>query len=86
MYISNYVAAISKEAELRVQGRVLDFGSYISLRRENSGVRGCFGLFEYVHEIDLPNAVFEDPVFTRIYWAGIDMVCVANVSVHLSSS
>lgn len=78
---ANYIHAVSQEAELRNKEHVLNVGSYMSLRRENSAVQVCFGLFEYVHGIDLPNEVFEDPVFMRLYWQGIDMVCLSNVSL-----
>lgn len=64
--------------------------SFKSLRRENSAIRLCFGLFEFTLGIDLPDSVFEDETFMKMYWASADMVCWANVSdtthIHLSPS
>jgi hypothetical protein len=76
---TSYVDAISKEAQLRERGEVLDLSSFIRLRRENSAVRLCFGLFEYVLGVDLPDEVFDDPCFMSLYWAACDCVCWANV-------
>ncbi|KAH7911343.1 isoprenoid synthase domain-containing protein [Hygrophoropsis aurantiaca] len=73
-----YVDAVSEEAELREAGEVLDLASFIALRRENSAIRPCFGLIEYILGIELPDNVLHDPTFQSIYWAGADMVCWSN--------
>ncbi|KAG5645541.1 hypothetical protein DXG03_005816 [Asterophora parasitica] len=73
-----YCACVVKEAELRERGEVLEVDAFIALRRENSAVRLCFGLVEYCFGTDLPDEVFEDPVFMEIYWAACDHVCWAN--------
>ncbi|KAG6844953.1 hypothetical protein H0H87_002067 [Tephrocybe sp. NHM501043] len=73
-----YCACVVKEAELREKGKVLDVDAFIALRRENSAVRLCFGLIEYCFGTDLPDEVFDDPVFQEIYWAACDLVCWAN--------
>ncbi|TFY78436.1 hypothetical protein EWM64_g5579 [Hericium alpestre] len=73
-----YVECVAEEAGLRVRNEVLDLDKYTAIRRENSAVRACFGVIEYALDIDLPDEVFEDPVFQRIYFAGVDMVCWAN--------
>ena len=78
----DYVEAVGVEAQLREERKVLDLGSYESLRRENSAVRLCFALVEYVLGIDLPDDVFDDSEFMRIYWTAVDMVCWSNVSSH----
>ena len=77
--ITDYILAVSEEAELRDNDRVLSIESYFLLRRENSAVRPCFGLFEFIHKTELPDAVFEDTVFQRIYRNGVDLVWIANV-------
>jgi hypothetical protein len=79
-HCKNYINSVVKEAELRERGEVLDLPSFTELRRENSAIRLCFGLFEYVLGVDLPDEVFGDPVFIRLYWAAADMVCWSNVS------
>jgi len=66
---------------LRDCGDVLELEDYVHLRRENSAVRVCFGMISYILGIDLPDDVFEDPVFQQIYFSAVDMVCWANVGV-----
>ncbi|KAF9818594.1 hypothetical protein IEO21_02699 [Rhodonia placenta] len=77
-HCESYVNAFSVEAELRERDEILDIDSYIRLRRENSAVRCCFGLFGYVLGIDLPDSIFEHPVFMRMHLAAVDMVCWSN--------
>ena len=79
---SSYVYAFTREAELRVRGEVLNLDDYIRIRRENAAIRPCFDLMEWGLGFSLPDEVFEDEAFQRVYWAGIDMVCWANVSTH----
>ncbi|KAI0710104.1 terpenoid synthase [Earliella scabrosa] len=74
----DYVNAVAREAELRERGEVLDTASFKTLRRENSAIRLCFGLFEFVLGVDLPDAVFQDEHFMTLYWAAADMVCWSN--------
>ncbi|KAJ3756329.1 isoprenoid synthase domain-containing protein [Lentinula raphanica] len=78
IHCTDYIECVSKEAELREQDEVLDLASFIDLRRENSAIRLCFGLFEYALGLDLPQEVFDDPTFMDAYWAAADMVCWAN--------
>ncbi|KAF5369039.1 hypothetical protein D9758_003091 [Tetrapyrgos nigripes] len=78
VHCEKYVECVTKEAELRERGQVLDFASFTYLRRENSAIRLCFGLFEYTLGFDLPQRVFDDPVFMEAYWAAADLVCWAN--------
>ena len=82
-HCADYIECVSKEAELRERGEVLDIESFTHLRRENSAIRLCFGLFEYVLGIDLPQEVFDDPTFMEAYWAAADLVCWANVGHDL---
>lgn len=77
---ADYVDAVAKEAEYRVQGQVLDLASYEKLRRDNSAVYACFALFEYALDIDLPDEVVEHPTFKNLQDWGCDLVCWANVS------
>jgi hypothetical protein len=75
-----YIESVVREAGLRDHGDVLELEEYIRLRRENSAVRVCFGMISYILGIDLPDDVFEDPTFQKIYYSAVDMVCWANVS------
>jgi hypothetical protein len=85
-HCKEYINCVVIEAELRERGEILDLPSFTALRRENSAIRLCFGLFEYVLGVDLPDEVFEDPVFMRLYWAAADMVCWSNVCILLGLS
>ncbi|KAH7930241.1 terpenoid synthase [Leucogyrophana mollusca] len=78
VHCKSYVDAVSSEAELRETGKVLDLASYIALRRENSAIRLCLGLIEYIFGIDLPDEALNDPAFRSVYWACVDMVCWSN--------
>ncbi|KAL0574886.1 Sesquiterpene synthase 10 [Marasmius crinis-equi] len=75
---ADYIQAVSVEAELRERGEILDVDAYVQLRRQNSAVAACFGLFEYALGLDLPEEVFEHPIFQEMYWAAVDLVCWAN--------
>ena len=76
------MGGFSREAELREKNVVLDMESYNHLRRENSGVRCCFGILGYVLGVDLPDAIFYHPVMMRMHLTATDMISWANVSVY----
>jgi hypothetical protein len=57
----------------------------ISLRRENSAVRLCFGLLESVLGIDLPDKVFADDIFMSLHFTAVDMICWSNVRIFHAS-
>ena len=76
-----YVDSVVQEAGLRDRGEVLGFKDYVHLRRENSAVRVCFDMIPYILDIDLPKDVLADPIFQKIYFSAVDMVCLANVSI-----
>lgn len=83
-YATDYISSVVEEAGLRERDEVLDIKSYEDLRRNNSAVLTCFALIPYCLHIDLPDEVVEDPVFERINFAGVDMVCWSNVCPHFS--
>ncbi len=76
-----YIDSVIEEARLRDHGEVLGLEDYVDLRRENSAVRVCFGMIPYILGIDLPEEVFDDPIFEKMYFNAVDMVCWANVSI-----
>jgi hypothetical protein len=78
-HTEDYVNGFGVEAELREKNVVLDIPAYNKLRRENSAVRYCFGLFGYLLDDDLPDEIFEHPVFMRMHLAAVDMIAWANV-------
>lgn len=84
-HVENYINAFVKEAEYREKNVVLDMASYEILRRENSAVRCCFGLFGYVLGLDLPDEIFEHPDMMAMHLAAVDMVCWSNVRDFLIS-
>jgi len=79
---ADYVDAVGKEAEHRVQGKVLDLVSFDRLRRDNSATYPCFGLFEYALDIDLPDEVVEHPTFKNLQDLGCDLIWWGNVSLR----
>ena len=81
VFCKQYIDAVTKEAELRERDEIPDFETYKHLRRENSAVRLCYGLIEQALGIDLPDEVFDDPVFKRMYFSAVDMVGWSNVSI-----
>lgn len=70
----------AEEAKLRQRGEVLSLDAYIPLRRVNVGVYVCFAFTEAVLGVDLPEEVYNDPVFNRLYDTATDLVWWANVS------
>ncbi|KAH8100908.1 terpenoid synthase [Cristinia sonorae] len=77
-HCEDYIIAVGKEAYYREYGLVLDLESYEKLRRENSAVRTCFGLFGLTLGLDLPDEVFNNEVMMRVHLAAVDMVCWSN--------
>ena len=80
----SYVVAVSTEAKYRTDNVVLNSAAFDVIRRENSAVRCCFDLIGCLLELDLPDAVFEHPLFQKMYFAAVDMVTWANVSFKFS--
>ncbi|TCD63578.1 terpene cyclase [Steccherinum ochraceum] len=80
-YLKNcedYITAVGKEAHYREHGIVLDLESFQVLRRENSAVRTCFGLFGLTLDLDLPDEVANHEVMMKMHLAAVDMVCWSN--------
>jgi len=78
MHCEKYMNAFTKEAEYREKNVILGVESYQVLRRENSAVRTCFGLFGHTLGLDLPDEVFNHPVFLGMHLDAVDMVCWSN--------
>ncbi|THH10890.1 hypothetical protein EW145_g1025 [Phellinidium pouzarii] len=74
----NYCEAVGTEAAYRDRGMILSLEEYRIFRRENGGVKPFFDLIEPCSGIDLPDMVFEDPTFKRIYNAALDMILWPN--------
>ncbi|EIW77853.1 terpenoid synthase [Coniophora puteana RWD-64-598 SS2] len=73
-----YINAVCAEAEDRENKRILDLDTFTVARRENSAVMVFFAITEYALGIDLPDAVYEDPTFLRVYADSADMVILVN--------
>ncbi|GJE85112.1 terpenoid synthase [Phanerochaete sordida] len=74
----NYVLGFAREAELREQGVVLDFATFGPFRRENSGARYVLGAFGYLLGMDMPDEIFEHPIYMEMHLAAVDMICWSN--------
>ena len=75
----DYFDSVLPETDLRMKDNVMTLEEYVPHRRENGGVRPCFDLFEYVFNINLPDEVFEDEAFMRVYFAAVDAIGWSNV-------
>ncbi len=84
-HLCSYVQLVGHEAAIREHDLVLDFESYIALRRETSAMRTAFDLAEYCLDINLLREIYEDPVFVSGYNAALDLVCLSNVWVPFQS-
>ncbi len=78
-HLCSYARTVGKEAELRERDEILDIRGYIALRREIGGVKSCFDLVEYCLDINLPQEIYEDPVFVSGYNAAMDQITWSNV-------
>ena len=55
---------------------------YHEFRRRNAGTTPFFALIEYARGIDLPDDVFNDDIFSSLYWTAVDVTAYSNVSFH----
>ena len=79
-HFEDYLRAIWKEAQLREGGVVLGIDAYEAQRRPSSAVHLVFDMIACVTGVDLPDAVFDHPEYSELYYAAIDMVTWSNVS------
>lgn len=77
-HTEGYVRGFGREAELRETGEVLDVESYDVLRRDNSAVRYCLSLVGYILGLDLPDEIYEHPVYLEMHLAAVDMITWSN--------
>lgn len=76
----NYIKATAEEATLREYDVLLTIPTFTALRRENSAVRQCLEVVGFILDIDLPDVVYEHPVFKEMLLSAIDLVTFPNVS------
>ena len=76
---SAYLTSIVHEKELEKQKSLDSLKEYETHRRSNVFMSGCFCLAEYALGFDLPDAVFEDEVFSAIHWTAVEMIGYSNV-------
>jgi hypothetical protein len=81
-----FFEAVHQQAVHRATGVVPDLGTYIELRRETSACRPIFDLIEYSLDLELPDAVMENPVIVALNNCANDLVTWANVSAILNST
>lgn len=51
----------------------------MALRRETVGARSSFDMMEFALNVDLPDELFENEAFRKMYYAAIDMIALGNV-------
>jgi hypothetical protein len=74
--------AAAKEVDNRAKGLIPDLESYTILRRNVSGCKSCFALFEYAAQINLPDEVASHPVIMAMEDAANDYASWCNVMSH----
>jgi hypothetical protein len=79
-----YLEAVTREARYRDNGVTPDLKSYMTIRRNTSGVKPCLDLLEYGFGIDLPDFVANDPTLKTLKQTADDFIAWANVCVHYS--
>ncbi|KAG9009834.1 hypothetical protein FRB93_005105 [Tulasnella sp. JGI-2019a] len=73
-----YVDAIYQQVVNRRHDQIPTFESFIQLRRDTSAVKLVFSLIEYSLNLDLPDAVFEDPIIKSLEQGANDILTWAN--------
>ncbi|THH10891.1 hypothetical protein EW145_g1024 [Phellinidium pouzarii] len=74
----SYSEAIGVEAARRDSRTVISLEDYRIFRRENGAVKPCLVFIEPCFGIDLPDKVFEDPIFKRLRDVALDMILWSN--------
>ncbi|THH10889.1 hypothetical protein EW145_g1026 [Phellinidium pouzarii] len=74
----SYSEAVGAEAVNRERRTILSIEGYRIFRRESAAAKPCFDIIESCCGIDLPDKVFEDPTFKRMYNAALDMLLWSN--------
>ena len=75
--------AFPKELEVRESKEVLSIKEYTLIRRDNCALRMGFTHIEYALGIELPDEIYENPVFNEMCLAALDMAWLLNVSTLL---
>lgn len=70
--------AATWEAENRVNGVVPDERTYIVNRRHTGAIYVCMDLIDIVERIDVPEPVYDSPVFSAALDAACNVVCWTN--------
>lgn len=70
--------AFPKELEVRESKEVLSIEEYTLIRRDSCALRMAFTHIEYALGIELPDGVYENPVFNELYLAALDMAWLLN--------
>ncbi|KAG1727756.1 isoprenoid synthase domain-containing protein [Suillus paluster] len=73
-----FFIAVATQVEVHAEGRTLDLGSYIAMRRDTSACKPCFALIEYGVQIDLPDEVMSHPIIMAMEEATNDYVSWIN--------
>ena len=84
-HIEDYIDAFVLEAHLRERGDILDFASYPALRRNNSANHISFDFVAFGLDLDLPDELFEDPGFLKVYYSAGDIIWWSNVCALAAS-
>jgi hypothetical protein len=76
---ANTVNAIAEETDLRERSQKLDISEFVEFRRRNSAILVCLPFIEVALGIELPDEVFDDHNFRKMYNAAADVISWTNV-------
>lgn len=79
-HMLDYLRSVGQEVEHRDKQMLFSVEEYQSLRRDTAGARYSLDLIEFIHDIELPDDIFNHPAIVNVYLAVVDMVCWSNVS------
>ena len=80
----DYTKSIILEAEDRVANHQRTVNDYIVLRRDTCGAKPTFSFFGL--GLNIPNAVFDNPVMISLIENATDLIAITNVSRLTTSS
>jgi hypothetical protein len=76
-----YTKSIILEAEDRVANHQRTVNDYIVLRRDTCGAKPTFSFFGL--GLNIPNAVFDNPLMVSLIENATDLIAITNVSHHI---
>ncbi|KIK65237.1 hypothetical protein GYMLUDRAFT_240529 [Collybiopsis luxurians FD-317 M1] len=80
-----FFQAVNKQAHYRQVQSIPDLDSYISERRDTSGLKPCWALVEYANNLHIPDHILNSPILREMEDIANDVICYTNdlISYHI---